>query len=249
MQQGEDMASKSGPDIIEDGLVLCLDAASKRSYPGAGAVWYDISGNGNHFNLYNTPTFDSDNGGSISFNGTDEYARSVNTIDLSHDGSYMIEAICKVSNSQASFLWELSANWNTNSGGCGLALRNNGGGYSSGKCHLNHFSRNGARNFNMPTENMKWNMFNQLLSSNIDSTGTLVYINTELKDFTSEYSTSKASNDFASVGINDYIWLGARNGVTLPMLGSIASFKIYKNKKLSVNEIRRNYLSTKERFA
>ena len=243
------MGLAHSPRIVTDGLVLCLDAASKRSYPGTGATWYDISGNGNHFNLYNTPTFDSDNGGSISFNGTDEYARSTNTIDLSHDGSYMVEAICKVSNSQPSFLWELSANWNTNSGGCGLVLHNTGSGYSSGKCHLNHFSRNGPRNFNMPTENMKWNMFNQLLSSNTDSTGTLMYINTELKDFTSEYSTSKASNDFASVGINDYIWLGARNGVTLPALGSISSFKIYKNKKLSVSEIRRNYLSTKERYS
>ena len=41
------MASKSGPDIIEDGLVLCLDAASKRSYPGTGTVWTDLTGSNN----------------------------------------------------------------------------------------------------------------------------------------------------------------------------------------------------------
>jgi len=244
------MGCSSGPDIVEDGLVLCLDAGSKRSYPGTGTTWYDTSGNDNHFTLYNTPTFSSDNGGCISFNGTDEYARSTNTIDLSHDGSYVVEAICKVSNSQSSFLWELSANWNTNSGGCGLALHNNGASYSSGKCHLNHSSRNGPKTLNMPTENMKWNMFNQLLSSNTDSTGTLMYINTELKDFVSinGYTTTKTSNNYSSVGRDDYIWLGARNGVTLPMLGSIASFKIYKNNKLTTQEVRKNYLSTKERY-
>ena len=39
------MAILSGPDIVRDGLVLCLDAANNKSYPGTGTVWYDISGN------------------------------------------------------------------------------------------------------------------------------------------------------------------------------------------------------------
>ena len=39
------MAVSSGPDIVEDGLALCLDAANSKSYPGTGTTWIDISGN------------------------------------------------------------------------------------------------------------------------------------------------------------------------------------------------------------
>ena len=97
---------------------------------------------------------------------------------------------------------------------------------------------------------MKWNVSVQLLSSNYDLFGTLVYINNELQDFVADYGypTTKVSNNFASVGRNDYIWLGARNGSVAPLLGNIASFKIYKDKKLSVNEIRQNHEATAGRF-
>ena len=60
------MAYHTGPTIVTDGLVLCLDAADRNSYPGSGNTWNDLSGNGNA-TLYNTPTFDSSNGGSINF--------------------------------------------------------------------------------------------------------------------------------------------------------------------------------------
>jgi hypothetical protein len=40
-----------GPNIVRDGLVLALDAASPRSYPGSGTTWYDLSGNGNNGTL------------------------------------------------------------------------------------------------------------------------------------------------------------------------------------------------------
>lgn len=38
-------------NIVKSGLVLYLDATLKDSYPGSGTVWYDISGNGNNFNI------------------------------------------------------------------------------------------------------------------------------------------------------------------------------------------------------
>jgi hypothetical protein len=40
-----------GPNIVTDGLVLALDAGSKKSYPGSGTTWYDLSGNGNNCTL------------------------------------------------------------------------------------------------------------------------------------------------------------------------------------------------------
>ena len=58
--------------IVKDGLVLDLDAAKKDSYPGSGTTWSDISGNQNNGTLTNGPTFNSDNGGSIVFDGVDD---------------------------------------------------------------------------------------------------------------------------------------------------------------------------------
>ena len=58
------MGCSSGPDIIQDGLVLCLDAGSKRSYPKTGTTWTDLTGNNNNATLYNSPTFETDNAGS-----------------------------------------------------------------------------------------------------------------------------------------------------------------------------------------
>ena len=59
--------------IVRDGLVLDLDAAKRDSYPGSGAVWRDIAGGVITGSLINGPTFDSNNGGSIVFDGTNDY--------------------------------------------------------------------------------------------------------------------------------------------------------------------------------
>lgn len=59
--------------IVTNGLVLDLDAAKKDSYPGTGTSWLDISGNSNNGTLTNGPTFNSNNGGAIVFDGVDDY--------------------------------------------------------------------------------------------------------------------------------------------------------------------------------
>ena len=59
--------------IVQDGLVLNLDAAVDQSYPGNGTIWYDLEGS-NSGTLTNGPTFNKDNGGNIFFDGTDDYA-------------------------------------------------------------------------------------------------------------------------------------------------------------------------------
>jgi hypothetical protein len=60
-------------NIVTNGLVLFLDANNTNSYPGSGTSWYDLSGNGNTGTLTNGPTFSSANGGSILFDGTNDY--------------------------------------------------------------------------------------------------------------------------------------------------------------------------------
>jgi len=59
--------------IVTNGLVLALDAADKNSYPGSGTAWRDVSGNNNSGSLVNGPTFDTEAGGNILFNGTTNY--------------------------------------------------------------------------------------------------------------------------------------------------------------------------------
>jgi len=48
-----------GPNIVTDGLVFLVDAASARSYPGSGNTWYDLSGNNYDLTLTNGPVWNS----------------------------------------------------------------------------------------------------------------------------------------------------------------------------------------------
>ncbi|NBW15877.1 MAG: LamG domain-containing protein [Caulobacteraceae bacterium] len=65
------VAAASG--IVTTGLVLNLDAGNSASYSGSGTTWTDLSGYGNNGTLVNGPTFSSANGGSILFDGTNDY--------------------------------------------------------------------------------------------------------------------------------------------------------------------------------
>ena len=67
------MSVFSYPNIVNDSLVLTLDAGNQNSYAGSGTNWYDLSGNGNNGTLTNGPTFNSSNIGSIVFDGVDDY--------------------------------------------------------------------------------------------------------------------------------------------------------------------------------
>ncbi len=72
---------KVGPKIVDEGLVLCLDAANKLSYPGTGTTWTDLAGS-NNGTLTNGPTFDDEKGGSIVFDGSNDYANLGNASSL-----------------------------------------------------------------------------------------------------------------------------------------------------------------------
>ena len=67
-----------GPRTVTNGLVLALDAADKNSYRGSGTSWNNLSGNANTGTLTNGPTFSNSNGGTITFDGTDDYVNCGN---------------------------------------------------------------------------------------------------------------------------------------------------------------------------
>ena len=92
------MGVSGGPDMIQDGLVLALDASDRNSYPGSGTVWSDMSGNGNNGTLTNGPTFNTGSGGSIVFDGVDDYinipdATSLNPTTITLNAWFYLNAL------------------------------------------------------------------------------------------------------------------------------------------------------------
>ena len=76
------MGVSAGPDAIDDGLVLALDAADTNSYPGSGTTWSDLSDNDNDGTLTNSPTYNSNNSGSFAFDGTNDYVSFASAPEL-----------------------------------------------------------------------------------------------------------------------------------------------------------------------
>jgi len=58
---------------VNSGLVLFLDASNPNSYTSGSSTWNDISGYGTNMTLLNSPTFNSDNGGFITFDNVDDF--------------------------------------------------------------------------------------------------------------------------------------------------------------------------------
>ena len=87
------MSYQTGPRIVTNGLVFCVDAADTNSYPGSGTTWFDLSGNGNNGTLNNGPTFNSANRGSIVFDGTNDWISVTRNSSLSPTSEITEEAM------------------------------------------------------------------------------------------------------------------------------------------------------------
>ena len=80
------------PRIVTDGIILYLDAGNIKSYSGSGTTWTDISTNNHNATLTNGPTYNSDNGGCIVFDGTNDHAVLDSSFQVSTSGTYSFEA-------------------------------------------------------------------------------------------------------------------------------------------------------------
>jgi hypothetical protein len=87
----------TGPNIVKNGLVLWLDAANTKSYPGSGTTWTDMSGNNNSGSLVNGPSYNNQFLGSVSFDGADDYM-----------------TIANITNSTSGFTWDFWINIDVN---------------------------------------------------------------------------------------------------------------------------------------
>jgi hypothetical protein len=85
-----------GSPIVTDGLVFAVDANNIVSYPKSGTAWYNLTGSITSGSLTNGPTFSPANGGSIVFDGTDDYVNYPNSINPT--SSFSCEAWINFSN-------------------------------------------------------------------------------------------------------------------------------------------------------
>jgi len=234
-------ASKSGgweKPIVRDGLVLWLDASHPNSYPGSGTTWFDLSGGGNNFQLYNNPTFTS---GTFLFNGSNQYARSINNLNLSSYSSVTVEIDLRIVNANIGMSWEHTADWNSNSGGIGLYPFSEGGAYVLDRHHTSHNGGIGSRNY-VASVGSSWNTHTNIFSRISDSTGRLAYTNAALRSF-SNGGTSTTGGSFA----NAVFYVASRAGTGAFGNHQVGGIRIY-GKKLSATEVQQNFDSIRGRY-
>ena len=233
------MGLAHSPRIVTDGLVLCLDAASKRSYPGTGTTWTDLvtSAQGS---FVNGTSFSGNNSGVISFDGTNDYVDTGVKASSFHgsDGSSSVFTTSFFVNVPSSFTGSSYTSFTLigNSAGGGgrwiLNLNNIDSnlyvGYS-----LGNSNNSGSTNTLVP--HSQWSYITYSYGG-----GSLkIYLNGVLSDTISKASFTPNSGNNVRIG-------GHANNIRF--MGDIASVTSY-NRALTADEIRRNYLSKKERFA
>lgn len=112
------MSLGHGASVVRSGLVVHLDAANKKSYPGTGTSWNDLSNNGNNATLVNGVTYNIANKGNMVFNGTSNYASVPTAPSLSTLTSFTFSMILKFNSILGfqAFLHNKNGVWNGSTG-------------------------------------------------------------------------------------------------------------------------------------
>lgn len=77
--------------LFTTGITVHLDASNPTSYSGSGLTWYDLSGNGLNAELQNGALWSSEDGGVMTFDGTNDQAVVANNSLLDFPGDFTIE--------------------------------------------------------------------------------------------------------------------------------------------------------------
>jgi hypothetical protein len=229
------MAFNRGPKIVTNGLVLALDAASRNSYPGSGTTWTDLSGNNLTGSLINTPTYSSENGGSLSFNGTNQYINVGSNTSLRFTGT----------SAYTLSIWI----YPTQIKDQGLITRYNAG--QLGNYYMNMTASGSLMVFrevapyNSPSSSFRCTANNYYNCCMIYDGSTMkMAINGTIDP------ASASAGDISANQNNINLLIGASQSNNAPYLnfaGSIYSAQIY-NRALTATEILQNYNATKSRF-
>lgn len=227
------------PSIVTSGLVLNLDASNASSYPGSGTTWTNLIGNGNNATLVNSPTYSSNSGGYLSFNGSNQYA-NLTTPSLLPTGSQVTFGVWSYGIS-ATQTYLFNATYGGNIGNRTISLHapfsdqtiywdcgdSGGGGNTYDRISINVGTGYQGWHYWVYTKNTTTGVMNIYKDSSVLQTGT---------GKTKSISTSTAARIAAnSTTVADF-WTGY-----------IAQVQIY-NTELSAADVLQNYNATKTRF-
>jgi hypothetical protein len=231
------MALAHSPKIVTDGLVLCLDAANSKSYPGSGTVWSDLSGNGNNGTLVNGVGYSSENKGSMIFDGVDDY---VDCGTVSQVGSSLtgltVSVWYKVGANRTEIIAENGTGFTTNTF---YLAQENGTNLSFAVANSSgHYQRiYGTSSYTIGN----WYNFVGVWSSGLSL---LAYINGQ---DTSRSLLSPFGNLSSVRSGNSNLFIARRPEGSFYTTGNISQTYIY-NRALTAQEIQKNYLATKSRY-
>lgn len=91
------MGGIAGPSIVQDNLILALDAATLRSYPGSGGTITDLSEKSYDFTTINGTVFESASNGGIVLDGGNESLHIADTGSISYlaTSDFSIETVVR----------------------------------------------------------------------------------------------------------------------------------------------------------
>ena len=226
------MSAGYGPSIVRTGLVLHLDAANTKSYPGSGTEWNDLSLQG-HTGTLTGPTFSTANGGRMDCDGVNDVVTVPSSADWAIGTTGSIEMWLKhqydpgayPSNprlfSTSNAATRIDAYLNTTTGILGFK----------------------GATVTSPTPTLTKDTWYHLVF-NLNAGVMQIYIN----GVSQTLSGTTTGWDLSTTGqlhIADYTSGG---DPTYNLNASIPIFKIYKGKALTEEEVNRNYNATRGRF-
>jgi len=218
------MSYSNGPKMVTTGLVMCLDAGNRKSYPGSGTSWIDLSGNSNNGTLTNGPTFSIANGGSIVFDGANDQIDCGNALSL----QITIGTISAWFNATSA-----------NSGYNGIITKRHAWSLFVQDNVLMTFDwGSGAvpRSTGITVGNGLWNYAAMSFNTNIDN-GAIVYLNGVA------VLTTRIIHYNHAYGVR----IGESSDANQFLTGNVACASVY-NRALSATEVLQNYNANKGRF-
>jgi hypothetical protein len=215
--------------IVQSGLVLNLDAGVSSSYPTTGTTWTDLSGRGNTGTLTNGPTYSSANGGSIVFDGVNDYATTGKVL-VPITGSFHIEGWVFLNNTNAIKMF--------------VTQYNNGGDPGRFLCFFGNDGtirmQNGGGVMTGTTPPYSANIWTYVAFQKDSSNLCNIFVN-GIKETTGATRTTTLENTNTIIGTRGSIQSGVWYN------GNMSNVRIY-NRALTAAEIQQNYNALKSRY-
>ena len=247
------MSVLTRPPIVTSGLVLHLDAANRKSYPGSGTTWFDISGNRNNLNLTGSYSYDQVNTAMYFVSSSNPNISYTGNIDLTNTNKVSVDFYCRIptyfTGSLGQIIFEVSNNFNFSDVGFLVSYGDNSNSDTVGRASV-ELPLRGNTGYNIShfdkslVNDSRWHHWCCIFDKSRNNPETFLYIDGVFKVSTiaSTY-TSNNTNNFGNVPL----YVGGRYTGVAPATFQLSSYRIY-NRTLSAQEILQNYNAQKARF-